>query len=59
MKRATAQMEDGLERVRTVLGSEAQSGLSDGIIRDMLWEAYFDIDQAIDWLYRSYLIISV
>ncbi|KZV64027.1 hypothetical protein PENSPDRAFT_190631 [Peniophora sp. CONT] len=46
----TAQMEDGLERVRTVLGSEAESGLSDGIVRDMLWEAFFDVDQTIDWL---------
>ena len=40
-------MEDGLERVRAILGGEAQSGLSDGVIRDALWETYFDVEQAV------------
>ena len=47
-------MEDGLERVRAILGGEAQSGLSDGVIRDALWETYFDVEQAVDWLVRAY-----
>ena len=47
-------MEDGLERVRAILGDETQSGLSDGVIRDALWETYFDVEQAVDWLVRAY-----
>lgn len=54
-----AQMEDGLERVRIVLGSEAESGLSDGIVKETLWESYFNVDEAIDWLVRAYHLFNI
>jgi len=43
-------MESGLENIKAVLGSEAQSGFSDSIIEDTLWDCYFDVDQSINWL---------
>jgi hypothetical protein len=43
-------MEDGLERVRTLLGDVEQSGLTDQEVRDTLWDAYFNFDKAIEWL---------
>lgn len=47
------QMDEALERVREILGSESESGLSKRMIEDALWEAYFDIDKTVDWLMRE------
>ncbi|RDB20476.1 HBS1-like protein [Hypsizygus marmoreus] len=44
-----AQMLDGLEHVRAVLGGEEVSGLSDKDIKDALWEYFFDQEQTIQW----------
>jgi hypothetical protein len=44
-----AQMNDGLEQVRLVIGGEAASGLSDTSIKDALWEYYFDVEKTIYW----------
>lgn len=44
-----AQMNDGLEQVRLVIGDEAASGLSDTSIKDVLWEYYFDVEKTIYW----------
>ncbi|KIJ70437.1 hypothetical protein HYDPIDRAFT_172255 [Hydnomerulius pinastri MD-312] len=48
-----AQMESGLEHIRAVMGDEAASGLDDEIIKDTLWQFYFDIEQSIGWLYEE------
>ncbi|KAH7888053.1 hypothetical protein F5I97DRAFT_942982 [Phlebopus sp. FC_14] len=48
-----AQMESGLEHVRAVMGDEATSRLSDQIIKDALWEYYFDTERAISSLYEE------
>lgn len=44
-------MESGIEHIRAVVGDEASSGFDDGIIRDTLWQFYFDIEQSIAWLF--------
>ncbi|KAH0839623.1 hypothetical protein J3R83DRAFT_539 [Lanmaoa asiatica] len=46
-----AQMESGIEHIRAIVGDEASSGLDDAIIRDTLWQSYFDIEQSIAWLF--------
>lgn len=46
---AQAQMNDGLEQVRLVIGDEATSELSDKSIKDALWEFYFDIERTVQW----------
>lgn len=43
-------MNEGLERVRAVVGSEAESGLEDSTIKDALWNEFFDVDHAVSWL---------
>lgn len=40
-------MIDGLEHIRATLGDERQSALTDQEIKDALYEAYFDVEQAI------------
>lgn len=47
----SALMENGLEKIRDVMGDEASSGLDDKVIQDALWECYFDVEQAIPWLF--------
>ena len=46
----TAQMIDGVEQVRNILGDQERSGCSDQAIKDALWEFYFDVDKSIVWL---------
>lgn len=48
-----AQLESGIEHIRAVVGDEASSDLDDAIIRDTLWQFYFDIEQSIAWLFGS------
>ncbi|KAF8271708.1 hypothetical protein EI94DRAFT_1678947, partial [Lactarius quietus] len=45
-----AQLEAGLDNVRTVLGSEERSGFTDSFIRETLWDCYFDVDKTVEWL---------
>lgn len=33
------------------MGDEATSGLDDAIIKDALWEYYFDMEKVLSWLY--------
>ncbi|KIM45904.1 hypothetical protein M413DRAFT_23715 [Hebeloma cylindrosporum] len=44
-----AQMNDGLEQVRLIIGGEDVSELSDNSIKDALWEYYFDVEKTIQW----------
>ncbi|KAF8165067.1 hypothetical protein B0H34DRAFT_793499 [Crassisporium funariophilum] len=44
-----AQMSDGLEQVRLVIGNEDTSDLSDKSIKDALWEYYFDVEKTVTW----------
>ena len=44
-----AQMSDGFEQVRLVIGNEATSELSDNSIKDALWKYYFDIEKTVQW----------
>lgn len=46
-------MESGVEHIRAVVGDEATSGLDDAIIRDTLWQFFFDIEQSTAWLFGS------
>jgi len=48
--RPTAQMIDGLEQVRNILGNQEHSGCSDQSIKDALWEFFFDVDKSVVWL---------
>jgi hypothetical protein len=43
-------LNDGLESVRAVLGPQEESGLEDSVIKDALWNEYFDVEKAIQWL---------
>lgn len=44
-----AQLNDGLDQIRVILGPEGQSELSDTEIKDALWNNYFDIDVTLQW----------
>jgi hypothetical protein len=44
------QMNDGLERVRAIIGPQEDSGLEDSMIKDALWNEYFNVDHAVQWL---------
>ncbi|KAI6004125.1 HBS1 N-terminus-domain-containing protein [Pisolithus albus] len=48
-----AQLESGLTHVRAIMGDEAISALDDGVIKDALWEHYFDVEKAVAWLYEE------
>lgn len=42
-------MLDALEHVRSVIGGEDVSGLSDKIVKEVLWDYFFDIDKTVQW----------
>ncbi|KIJ56595.1 hypothetical protein M422DRAFT_22749 [Sphaerobolus stellatus SS14] len=44
------QLETAIAQVRSIVGSESSSGISDKEIRDATWEYYFDVDKTVDWL---------
>nr|GAT53834.1 predicted protein [Mycena chlorophos] len=44
-----ALLNDGLDRVRELIGDYGQSGLSDAAIKDVLWDCEFDIDETVQW----------
>lgn len=48
--RATAQMIDGLEQVRNILGDQERSGCTEQNIKDALWEFFFDVEKSVVWL---------
>ena len=49
----TAQMDEGLERVRALLGPFETTGLDDKVVKDALWNEYFDVERSVDWLLGS------
>lgn len=49
-------MDSGIEHVRALLGSAETSGLDDKVIRDALWNAYFDVELSIQWLLGPYFL---
>lgn len=42
-------MQAGFDHIRGILGDEQVSGLSDKVIKDALWESFFDTEKAIEW----------
>ncbi|KDN50001.1 hypothetical protein RSAG8_01337, partial [Rhizoctonia solani AG-8 WAC10335] len=44
------QMATGLAQVRSVLGSQDESGIDDKQIKDALWDSYFDVEGSVSWL---------
>lgn len=48
--RLPAQMIDGLEQVRNILGDQERSGCTDQDVKDALWEFFFDVDKSVIWL---------
>ncbi|TFK56182.1 hypothetical protein OE88DRAFT_717814 [Heliocybe sulcata] len=44
------QMAYGLEQVRHVVGSERESGLDDEMIKNALWDQYFDVERTLQLL---------
>jgi hypothetical protein len=46
-------MESGLERIREIIGNEAVSGLDDNIIRNILWDEYFNLQSTLSLLYGA------
>jgi len=43
-------MASGLQHVRGLLGSAADSGISDKEVKDSLWYYFFDAEQTVEWL---------
>ena len=41
-------LEEGLEQIRNMIGSEAQSGITDDEIKDTLWNAYYDVEASLN-----------
>lgn len=54
----TVQMAEGLSRVRHVLGSSTESGISDKEIRDALWQEYFNVETALQYLVGKLLSLK-
>ncbi|KAJ7774209.1 hypothetical protein DFH07DRAFT_912701 [Mycena maculata] len=48
-----ARLNDGLDRVREVIGGPDHSGLSDTDIKDVLWDYHFDIEETIQWAFEE------
>ncbi|OBZ76119.1 HBS1-like protein [Grifola frondosa] len=44
------QMINGLEQIRTTIGSAEESGLSDADIKEALYHYYFDVQRSVAWL---------
>lgn len=42
-------MEDAFENVIAVIGDANTSGLSDKEVKEVLWDAYFNVPEAIEW----------
>ena len=51
-----AQMNDGLEQVRLIIGDEDVSELSDNSIKEALWEYYFDVEKTVQWSLGSWYL---
>ncbi|KAF7978351.1 hypothetical protein HWV62_997 [Athelia sp. TMB] len=49
-KEQQAQMDEGLERVRALLGPFETTGLDDKVVKDALWNEYFDVERSVQWL---------
>jgi hypothetical protein len=43
-------MNEGLERVRAIIGSQTESGLEDAMIKDALWNEFFNVEHAVQSL---------
>lgn len=43
-------MNSGLEHIRAIIGSHRASGFDDNMIKNALWNEYFDVDRAVGWL---------
>jgi len=54
-------MNDGLAHVRAVLGSQEECGLEDSMIKDALWNEYFNVENAIQGLLglSDFVLISM
>lgn len=50
-------MNVGLEHVRAIIGSHQASGLDDNTIKNALWNEYFDVDRAVDWLMGQWIFL--
>ncbi|TFK73003.1 hypothetical protein BDN72DRAFT_956805 [Pluteus cervinus] len=48
-----AQLNDGLAKVRRVIGDTASSGLSDKLIKDVLWDNWFDVEKTTNWAFEE------
>lgn len=44
-------MESGIEAVTELLGRQSTISLRE--IKSALWESYFSVDEAVDWLLRE------
>ena len=51
-------MNDGLARVRATLGPEEESGVADSMIKDALWNEYFNVENAIQGIFGSSDLVS-
>ena len=43
-----ARLDDTVERVRDVIGTESASGISDAFLKDVAWNNYFDVGRSIE-----------
>lgn len=44
----SARLDDTVEQVREVIGSESTSGISDAFLKDVAWNNYFDVGRSIE-----------
>ncbi|TFL05524.1 hypothetical protein BDV98DRAFT_223531 [Pterulicium gracile] len=47
------QMDEGLDRIREVIGNEETSGIPDSQIRDGLWNSYFSVEETLQWIFAE------
>ena len=43
-----ARLDDTVEQVREVIGSESASGISDAFLKDVAWNNYFDVGRSVE-----------
>lgn len=51
-------MDEGLDRIREVIGNEETSGIPDSQIRDGLWNSYFSVEETLQWIFGTPIPLS-
>ena len=49
----SATLNSALEEVHRLVGDEEKTGVADKLVRDVLWDNYFDIEKTVEWMCGS------